>query len=586
MNRDFLKVILSGAGFARKTSLRSSLPQPEGCGPLPFTRPRAATVLPGEPCNRFFPILFIAAVAILMPVAAGAQSLGTTVEVTNSYEAGIPNLEKKALGASVPDSLYRYDARFDYSVFETPFKGSNDFTPYSVHIRPDASVSGRRNLRILAGAGYSFRPEFDLVWSPALKGKMGLSTYASFGGYVGEYNSIDPTDFSASGSYSSSDLAARAGVAGEWCLKKCEIDFDASYRGIYVPGGAYNSAVASASLRTFGKTGFKADFLYRVASDCAGSELAVSEQQILSDFSLLVYSKGRIGVYADASADILVYSPLGTRYLVGGAPRAEFNAGNFSADLSVQVQGGNHSEKSLYINPLAHVSFKMPRAHMSLFAEFERGASVRTYSQYKEENHFFSRELGDPSLDVLAMRAAAGIRGSIASRFRYELSGSLSDYSSLGLYGADGIKSVSACIARADLSLEYRKGPFRAEALLAVSGFTGDAPEAVFGPSLVSGSGTFEYTVRRRLTLALALAGATPRSLGAGSEPLLRVPGYVDLGFDARFKLNSRWSFFLKGRNLLGADIRRIPFISEKGLSFYWKKFLFLVYLREYIETN
>ena len=55
---------------------------------------------------------------------ASAQNLDPTVEVRRTYEGKLLEAHKPQLSMSVPDSLTRFDLDFDYSVFETPYKGS------------------------------------------------------------------------------------------------------------------------------------------------------------------------------------------------------------------------------------------------------------------------------------------------------------------------------------------------------------------------------------------------------------------------------------------------------------------------------
>ena len=73
--------------------------------------------------------LIFVSVAILSAVPAFSQGIDQSVEVTNEYETRFSDFHKRTVAESVPDSLYRLDYNFDYAVFDSPYKGSYDFTP-------------------------------------------------------------------------------------------------------------------------------------------------------------------------------------------------------------------------------------------------------------------------------------------------------------------------------------------------------------------------------------------------------------------------------------------------------------------------
>ena len=53
-----------------------------------------------------------------------AQNLDPTVEVSRAYEGKLMEVHKPVLAMEVPDSVMQFDLEFDYSVFESPYKGS------------------------------------------------------------------------------------------------------------------------------------------------------------------------------------------------------------------------------------------------------------------------------------------------------------------------------------------------------------------------------------------------------------------------------------------------------------------------------
>ena len=96
----------------------------------------------------------------------GAQNINQSVQVTNEYETKFADFQKQGLAMDVPDSLYDFDYNFDYSVFETPYKGSYEFTPYRIVVKPDPMPYDGRKFYLRAGAGYALHPVLDMVYTP------------------------------------------------------------------------------------------------------------------------------------------------------------------------------------------------------------------------------------------------------------------------------------------------------------------------------------------------------------------------------------------------------------------------------------
>ena len=74
------------------------------------------------------------AAASVFPVYA--QDLDPTVEVSREYEGKLIEVHKPALTMAVPDSVLMFALDFDYSVFESPYKGSYEFNPYIMSMKP------------------------------------------------------------------------------------------------------------------------------------------------------------------------------------------------------------------------------------------------------------------------------------------------------------------------------------------------------------------------------------------------------------------------------------------------------------------
>ncbi len=70
--------------------------------------------------------------ALVAGIPVLAQNVNQTVNVTNDYKGNVGGYEKKNVDMNVPDTLLVFDYKFDYSVFDSPYKGAYEFSPYTV----------------------------------------------------------------------------------------------------------------------------------------------------------------------------------------------------------------------------------------------------------------------------------------------------------------------------------------------------------------------------------------------------------------------------------------------------------------------
>ncbi len=156
-----------------------------------------------------------------------AQNLNPTVSVSREYQGKLMEVSKPAVKMAVPDSLTEFNLKFDYSVFENPYKGSY----------------------LKAGAGWRLRPELDLVWEPSVGKRFRMDVYASHHSFIGNYDRIsyDANTLGKSGeTWKGYDMDTRAGVRGRADLKRADLDFNLGYLGLHTrdmqASNGYNAA--------------------------------------------------------------------------------------------------------------------------------------------------------------------------------------------------------------------------------------------------------------------------------------------------------------------------------------------------------
>ena len=126
--------------------------------------------------------IFIAS-ALLACAVASAQNLNPTVQVTNDYEGKLMEVNKQNVAMAIPDSLLKFDWNFNYSVFDNPYRGAYEFKPYRIDMKPDPTRRDNGVFYLRAGAGFTLHPEVQAVFTPATKGRFGISVYDDFKGY-------------------------------------------------------------------------------------------------------------------------------------------------------------------------------------------------------------------------------------------------------------------------------------------------------------------------------------------------------------------------------------------------------------------
>ena len=82
---------------------------------------------------------WLAAGFAALSIASYAQNLDPTVVVNRAYEGKLLEVHKPQIEMAVPDSVQQFNLDFDYDVFENPYKGSYDFKPYQLLLKPVSS---------------------------------------------------------------------------------------------------------------------------------------------------------------------------------------------------------------------------------------------------------------------------------------------------------------------------------------------------------------------------------------------------------------------------------------------------------------
>ena len=580
----------------------------------------------------------ILAAALTACTALGAQNLNPTVEVTNDFQGKLMEVEKHGVQMAVPDSLLKFDWNFNYSVFDNPYKGAYEFSPYRIEMKPDATVRDNRQFYLRAGAGYNLHPEAQLVLTPDIKGKFGLSFYDDFKGYSGPYHSItiDRTNkdglLAPSGdTYNGSELSNRVGTTLRYDAPMTVFTLDAGMdllrtKEQYFGGNSMLGGSAALRARSIGQS----DLLYDVSLSWTGlgnqpkyaamssaHEARYTEHDAGLDARFVYRLGGSHSLRFEPSYHHVIFAEQYGKALadiVDIAPAYVFSDGGFSFQAGIRFSGvwrDSESEPSVSYSvpdymgrklyPDLRLYYEAVPDKLVLTAKVVGGQRFNTYGSYLKDNHHLSLKstqsysglYGDATVN--AFDFGLGISGRVRSIFQYgaeagyarylnaplDAIASLYDYDkdSFHTTGPENIPALVSVISMMDYDLLYADlngavGTDRldASAHLRVQksylkpdqdGFAVDLP-------LFSGTADIVYNWNRRIFAGLSAQWATARE-GKDFHPSsdtrydIHVPGWIDLGVTAEYRVNNRFSVWAEGRNLLNKTVMRNFMVAEKG---------------------
>lgn len=562
-------------------------------------------------------IFVISAFLCLSAVFATAQDLDQTVEVSREYEGKLVEVHKPAIKMAVPDSVTRFALDFDYSVFENPYKGSYEFNPYLLTMKPSASDNGESSFYLRAGVGYQLHPTLDLVWSPKLskKNMFSMDVYATHRSFVGNYHTISPVlsgtesvvlkslpkDAEGSHKWFGYDLLSKAGVAARADFEKFALDVAAGYYGLLQKDRAwhrdFNAVDASFGIvskpESVGSLIFDLDVDYRFGQDRVESKLV--ENLLGFELNVGPFLKGAHRLSVDLGADMAFYSgvfgnTVGEVHLV---PRYVFRKGNLDVHAGLRVSKLLESgHKEQYVYPDVNVSYNILPMAMKVYLNAGGGNRFDSYSDLIAENHHITHHMLPSQLGYTIERVSvmAGLDGRITDNFSYNVRGGYSNYADMMTYGINLAQAPSAYVTY----VECQKWFAALDWALDVEGFRfdgtvsydhyfgskglfedGSGANAVLKPAALTGDVAVEYNWKTRIAAGVDCNFSTGRSGGFGyAEPgsdLIQVrnaviPGYADLGVYAEYSTPRNLSFWLRAGNLLNMTVQRNPLYAEKGV--------------------
>jgi hypothetical protein len=526
----------------------------------------------------------LAAFSLLFAISVSAQDLDPTIEVSRAYEGKLIEVHKPSLEMAVPDTMHRFDLDFDYSVFDSPYKGSYEFSPYVLQMNPSSAPMSGKSFYLRAGAGYTLHPTLDLLWSPLKKEAFSMDIYASHDSYIGTYRAIGSAP-----EWKGYDMVSTAGADFGYDWKKAALEFGAAYYGVADKdirrGRTYNAADIYAGLKSKlawpGNWNYDLQFAYRVAADKSTlSPVSFNEHDFKADLCIKPDFRKIGKMFLNLGFEVDSYSHAGTR-TVGGfylVPHYVLTIGPLSVDAGLRLSVLMNTVRSQIVYPDVKVGLTVLPDAMKLYLNVGGGDKINTYASLLEGNSHLGMEygLGGPLsvVDATVERVSAvlGLAGRITSFFSYDIRGGYVNYKSAPLYAVIedsaagylpvlGYTSYQKCFVAFDWGLTLQDVRF--DGTVEYTHAWGSHNPDMLIPAAVTGDVSAAYNWNRRVNAGLDCRFATARS-AAG----FRVPGYADLGVSAEYAMNKKIAFWIRGGNLLNMEIQRDILYAEKGISF------------------
>lgn len=413
--------------------------------------------------------------ALALSYQAFSQNLNPTVEVTNTYQGKLLEIEKNSVEMAVPDSLTKFNLDFKYSIFDRPYKGAYEFTPYFMDMKPTADAFDAKRFYLRLGAGYTFHPQADIVYSPYFKDKaFRINLYGFHRSYFGRYSNIAVTqesDDAVRKPFAGYDSKTKVGAAGGFDWRNSYMKFDVFYKGIHTGNDRYSLPLNSFSSIYTNMNSFGTDLRYgsanregtyfmydvRARYSYSGEKLSfgyvnpMGINDLRLDFTLGPVVRDVNKILVDAIVRYVTYNDKmgqvrGAVTEVGVIPHYIYDNNRWRMSLGVKVD----LKKSYSANPSAaesvgffkagqiiypdvHIGFEAVKSYLNLYLDVTGGPQENYYTSLKESNSFFNILYGKNNWEwqknpIERINASLGVQGNIASKFRFDLKGGYAVY--------------------------------------------------------------------------------------------------------------------------------------------------------------
>ena len=531
-----------------------------------------------------------AMMALCAPLSA--QNINQSVQVTNDYVTRFADFQKQGPMLGVPDSLYRFDYSFDYSVFETPYKGSYEFSPYQITVKPKARLYDGSKLFLRAGAGFTLHPQFEAAWQMLQERDFAIGVFAEAGGYAGNYRRRG-----VEGTFPGHDLSTRISVGGQYLRPAVRLSYNFGYEGIFAKeGGAdptpfrsgFHSFVVAgrvqsrerpenhmfydiyAQFRHSTERGVTGELGNRLTGEndflvsLSGGPVLNSKYSILLDafFEMESMRGGEVTGFNEIYGELFGGSRVAS--LASVKPHLDFLLGPVRLDAGLRLDFSSLGEgHDFSVAPDVLARLAIENADLELYAGVSGGQTVQSHYDVKQINHFAFMTGSSATVSHEKIRVRAGIQGHWGSRLQYEAEAGYVSYASMPLASLYGVMPVDYKAAYGQGRFSWRDERLEVDGALSYSYMRLYGTSAAFAPPAFTADVRGRYNWEKRIWAGAFVEVASARMSLAKDGAW--IPWYANLGLTGEYRIDSRWTVWGEAGNLAAMAIERVPGFIEKS---------------------
>lgn len=527
-----------------------------------------------------------------LPLMAQNSVLNQTVTVVNSFDNKLVNMERQINKLPVPDSLYHFDLNFDYSGFDTPYKGGTEFNPFFT----DLEMSGRpydgRKFYMKAGAGYVFAPFGSIYYTMKDQGKFKIGLHADGDGYLGSagHDGKAVSGFDARLDWKSGSMlmlldyegAFGSGLPDLQSLSQGLKSADSKgYNGMNFQLGINSNYNPKSGWR------FVADFGYAFGAE---SVKRGDLKSSLMEHNPRIRFFGRYDFKNGSAIDLELSgnATLNRESAVAGAesplmksgftvmanPRYFYNYEKVSLGVGVGIlfNGLFNLQKDgkvpFMVWPTLDFQWAAVKGKLDIYANADINGYMYGSRADALENRLLIpfRDADIEYRNIKNMQARAGLRGRLGHKFDYDVFAGFRKVENDPLYFVDDATGALSLVyddTRRIFAGTRFSGTFGGFSLKGdfLYNFFFNQHRILSRPSEFIANLDMKYTILRRISFGVGAEYRSSYRAGSYNTPFI-----LDLRALAEYKVSSSFSVFITGSNLLRRQLQYTPLYSRKGV--------------------
>lgn len=431
--------------------------------------------------------------------------------------------------------------------------------------------------------------------------------------------------------WSGYDMYSNGGAFGQVDFSKAVLSFDADYLGIHTKDQArsvgYNSGNFNVRFRSenpaekyffydvkmkysYAQQGIETDNV--VNGTVYMNESGVNDPLRISDMDFAA----TMGPVLDRYNSILVDAGVGITWYGGYmktnvgnvyvTPRYAFKKDRWDVSAGVRLNFNISDKKSdaalnknhgALLYPDVHIAFSPIKNIMNVYFNAKGGDYRNPYLDLKQKNHFFMPYSGMSENTATQFDVSLGLEGNVWSRLRYDLKAGFTSFEKMPFdmvtavvndanpVWTNRLNYLAGSSMYSELKLQWESRNVSVDSRFRFNDQDVKKKnrdnELYFKPSVFTGYIDATYNWKKRVFAGVSAECASRRK-GRGAQYVVSssegsvtmdvrdmwIPAWFNLGVHVEYAFTRKMSFWVRGENLLNADIQRTPFYTEGGIGF------------------